>query len=275
MDPIEELSIAGGGVKGYAYLGALLQLERLGLLGKLRRVSGVSIGSLFASSLVLGYKMDELVKYIFDYDISEIKDIDVSGFLKRKSFLRGDKYRKFITDIIEKKVDKNITLRELYDKTEIELIIAVICVNDKSLKYISYKTDPDLDIITLIMMSSAIPGFLPPVQYNNKLYLDGGILDNNPVGCLSDKAIGICQKSKNKNRDIDVSNIIDFFSTILHILYSSIQNNIKNKHSRCIEVDNCGVDVLGFNIDKDLKLSLIQKGIHAVNEFIHKPPPST
>lgn len=273
MKPIEELSIAGGGVKGYAYLGALLQLERLGLLCNLKRISGVSIGSLFASAIVIGYKMDELTEYVFNYDISQIKDIDITGFIKRKSFLKGEKYKNFIIEIIEKKVDKNITLGELYEKTKIELIVAVICVNDRSLKYISYQTDPELDLVTLILMSSAIPGFLPPVSYNNKLYLDGGILDNNPVRCLSSDALGICQKSnKKKDKDIDVMNIFNFFSIILHILYSSIQNNIKKSHSNWIEVDNCDVDVLGFNINKDIKLSLIQKGIKAVDEFIHKSP---
>jgi len=263
---IEELSISGGGVKGYAYLGALLELERMGMLSKLKKISGVSIGSLFAASLAIGMKMCDLVEYTFNYDISEIKDLDIKGLIKRKSLLKGEKYVEFITNIITQKVDKDITLLELYEYSGIDLIVAVICLNDRCLNYISHKTDPDMKLITLIQMSSAIPGFLPPVSYNGKLYLDGGILDNNPVHCLSPDALGICQKSKDKKESIEIVTFIDYFSTIIRMIYSSIQSNVKSKHFNWIEVESKDVSVTSFNITKDQKMNLLINGIESVRK---------
>ncbi len=267
---IEELSISGGGVKGYAYLGALLELERMGMLSNLKKISGVSIGSLFAASLAIGIKMCDLAEFTFNYDISEIKDLDINGLVKRKSLLKGEKYVEFITDIISQKVDKDISLLEVYESSGIELIVAVICLNERCLKYISHKTDPEMKLITLIQMSSAIPGFLPPVTYNGKIYLDGGILDNNPVQCLSPGALGICQKSKDKKESTEVITFIDYFSTIIRMIYSSIQSNIRVKHSNWIEVETKDISVTSFNVTKDQKMGLLINGIESVKrKFNH------
>lgn len=267
---IEELSISGGGVKGYAYLGALYQLEKIGELNNLKKIIGVSIGSLFASALALGFKAKELINFLFEYNIKEIKDIDITGFLKRKSILKGEKFKEFVIKIIEQKANKDITLKDMYKLTGIELIVVVSCVNDKTVKYISHKTDPDLELLTLILMSSAIPGFLPPVLYNNKFYVDGGILDNNPIRFLSSNAYGICQKLKEKDKSIEINNFIDFFGAILQMIYKSLQNKIKRDHPNLIEVDYGNIQVTSFNITKDEKLSLINYGIISVEKFVNQ-----
>lgn len=265
---IEELSISGGGVKGYAYIGALYRLEEIGALKNLKKVIGVSIGSLFAVCLVLKLKVKELIDFFFEYDIKKIKDIDLVNFFNRKSLLKGEKYKEFVTNIIEKKVNKDISLNELYDMTGIELVIVVCCINKKNVEYISYKTDPDLSLINLIMMSSAIPGFFPPVQYKNNLYVDGGILDNNPIGKLGTNSYGICQKSRELVEEYNTYSFIDYFGSVLHMIYKNIQNNVNKDDPNLIKVECGNIKVTSFNISKDEKLSLIRYGINSVNEFI-------
>ncbi len=267
---IEELSISGGGVKGYAFLGALYRLEEKKALNDLKRIAGVSIGSLFAAALALGWRPKELLDFLFDYDIKTLKDIDITGLLSRKSLMKGEKFKKFVLMIIEKKVNKDITLVDLYNLTGIELIIAVSCVNDRTVKYMSHKTDPELELVTLIMMSSAIPGFFPPVMYNNKLYVDGGILDNHPIKCLSSDAYGIVQKSKEKKESREIMNFIDFGGSLLQMIYTSLQNKVRKDYPNLIEVEYGNVTITSFNITKDQKLSLIQYGIEAVDSFVNQ-----
>lgn len=270
---IEELSISGGGVKGYAFLGALYRLDELGALKNIKRIAGVSIGSLFAAALTLGFRPKELINILFDYNIKTLKDIDISGLIQRKSLLKGEKFKDFVISIIERKVNKDINLLDLYNLTGIELIVAVSCVNDRQVKYISYKTDPDIELINLIMMSSAIPFFFPPVLYKDKLYVDGGILDNHPIKCLSNNAYGIVQKSKKKKPIVEIKNFIDFGGAMLQMIYTSIQNKVKKDYPNLIEVEYGNVTITSFNITKDQKLSLINYGIEAVNTFINQKAP--
>ena len=53
--PYENLAFEGGGAKGYAYIGAVRVLEEEGIYPlNVRRVTGTSIGSMFAMFAALG-----------------------------------------------------------------------------------------------------------------------------------------------------------------------------------------------------------------------------
>lgn len=266
INNLKELSISGGGVRGYAYLGVLYHLDALGLLSNLEQISGVSIGSLFAVGLAIGWKPSELIDYLFEYDISKVKDIDIKNFFSSKSFLKGLKYRKFIEDIVQIKTPKETTLKQLYEKTKINLVIATACINDQRLKFISHETDPDIDLVTLIMMSSSIPGLFPPVEYKNKLYIDGAILDNSPK-LVSNNGLGICQECVSS--ECTITGVHDFFGNILYMVYDNlhIQQTKDNDPENWIKVKYGEIQVTSFNITKDEKLSLIMYGIDAAKKY--------
>ena len=53
--PYRNLVMEGGGIRGIAYGGALLELEQRGVLAGLRRVGGTSAGAIQAALLAVGY----------------------------------------------------------------------------------------------------------------------------------------------------------------------------------------------------------------------------
>lgn len=269
MNEINELAIGGGGIKGIAFVGALYQLEKSGLINNLKKISGTSIGAFIAVCLVIGYKPSELMDFLFEYDYSNLKDVDISGFLTRKGLMKGEKIKEFFQQFISKKEDPNITLEKLYEKYNIELIVVATCVNTQSPEYISYKTDPNLDIFTLICMSTAIPGFLPPVQYKNKLYIDGCVFNNLPMCVLSENAWGISSE-KEKSPFIPTENINYFthFTIFLKMMYSGFQKEKITKNKNIIRVKIGKIEVTSFNISKDDKFALIQYGIEAANRIL-------
>nr|XP_054768320.1 uncharacterized protein LOC129275875 [Lytechinus pictus] len=64
--PYENVVFEGGGSQGTAYIGAVIELERLGHLDKLRRFGGASVGSITAAMLALGHtseKFLDVMKY--------------------------------------------------------------------------------------------------------------------------------------------------------------------------------------------------------------------
>ena len=262
---MKELAIGGGGIKGLAFAGALYQLEKMGQLDNLERVSGTSIGSFLAVCLVSGIKMKDLLDQLFEYDFSKIKDIDLSGLLERKSVMKGKNLKEFFKEILSQKINPMTTLEELYKKTKIDLIVPVTCVNTRSVEYINHKTDPELDVFTLISMSSAIPGFLPPVFYKNKLYIDGCVFDDLPMSVLGEGAIGVTSlKNRHEFIETDKINTFTYFAIFLKIIYDNIQKD--NNYKNVIRIQTGKVEVTSFNITKDDKLTLINSGIRAVQK---------
>ena len=58
------VALAGGGLKGVAYIGALKAFEELGI--KIDYISGTSSGSMAASLYAMGCNPDEIKKIIFE-----------------------------------------------------------------------------------------------------------------------------------------------------------------------------------------------------------------
>lgn len=261
---MKELSISGGGVKGIAFVGALQYLESMNELNDLEIISGSSIGAFIATCIVVGYKINELISVIFEYDFSVLKDTDITNIFKRKSIFKGEELKKFYKYIISKK-SENITLKELYEKSKIKLIITSVCINTKSLKYLSHETEPDLDILTAVYMSSAIPGVFPPVNYKNKLYVDGGVLNNLPI--ISQNSWAISSKSENNEIENSKIDFFNFFTSILKIIY---QENQKINHKKIIYVDINKIEVTSFNINKDDKLTLLKLGYNSAKNYFIK-----
>ena len=67
------VAFEGGGIKGLAYIGAIKCLEDYGI--KIFKASGTSVGSIFASLVVAGYKSFELEEIIEQIDVNKILHI--------------------------------------------------------------------------------------------------------------------------------------------------------------------------------------------------------
>ena len=265
---IRELSISGGGVKGLAFLGTLYELERNNVL-KLEKVAGSSIGGFIASCLASGYEISSLIEEIFHYDLQGIKDVDLENMISNKSLMRGDNLDLFFRTILSKRINPDISLKELYNISKIELTVATWSLNSGSVKYINYKSHPELSLIHLIRMASAIPIILPPIKYHDSLYVDAGLVDNMPI--ISKDCWCLASKSSKSSKSGNTSNMT-FISYILKL--SKMFFSEKSNHSNIIYVDVGNVSVTSFNITKDQRLSLIQSGINSAREYINNKTPS-
>ncbi len=266
---IEELVISGGGVRGIAFLAVIYELEQRNALA-LRKIAGTSIGAFIAACLVAGFTAKELMDKLFEYDLSSLKDIDIKQSIENKSVLKGTKVKEFFESFLKEKIDPQITLYELYHKTGIEYYATTCCLNTKSVEYISFKTYPDLSLLQCVLMSSAIPGILPPVEYCNKLYIDGALLDNMPMRVMSENAVGIKSLTNQESEDILSGKVtlIDYCKAIIKMMYSQIRTEYHDR--KVIVVDTRDVTVTSFDITVDQKYTLVQMAKQAVDEFIKK-----
>lgn len=89
---------------------------------------------------------------------------------------------KLIGKIIAKKVNNpDYIFIELMDDYGIELVITATCLNDMNIECFNYENYPDLPIRDAVRMSISIPFYFETIHFNDKVYVDGGMLNNYPI----------------------------------------------------------------------------------------------
>jgi hypothetical protein len=259
---IEELCISGGSQKGLSYVGALKYLEEIKIIDfkKLKKLIGVSIGSYIASSVLIGYTLDELLEHVMDTDIPSFMDISVKN--SGVAILKGEKIRKWVHETIEKKCNVDITMLELYNMTGIEFIVATTCLED-GIVYIDYKNRPNMKLRDVIICSINVPFVFPPyiVKDENgidKTYIDGGLIDNFPMHLLGHRAIGITSE-KNKKTDIG-DHIFSYIKSLYDIMKHHIEDLKPHKSEFVYVLRSKDKSTINLNINRDQKITLFMNG---------------
>ena len=71
------IALSGGGVRGFAHIGALRALEDMGIVPQ--ALAGVSAGSVVAAFYAAGLKADEIYRTMNDADLKSFIQVDLSG----------------------------------------------------------------------------------------------------------------------------------------------------------------------------------------------------
>jgi predicted acylesterase/phospholipase RssA len=152
-------------------------------------------------------------------------------------------------------------------------------INDFKIEDISYKTHPNISVITALQMTCSLPVLVAPVCIENKCYIDGGIVCNYPLNkCLElynpDEILGI------KNQyDKNDSNRVDSNSTMLDFLMSFVFKMIQNmdtgdkqtviKNEIICKADFLSIDYLKTALHSmDVRKELFDSGTGFAKEFL-------
>ena len=168
------LALSGGGSRCIAQLGVMKYLEEQGI--KISAISGSSGGSIVGGLYANGMSAEEIFQ--------TLKEIDFKSHLKY-NLKNGSIYH--LRDAIS-------YFQEIFGVIDIkDLKIPFYCtITDYENGEAEYKTSGDL--VTLMMASSALVPIFAPVNFDDKVYVDGGFCDNlpsHPLKDISDYIIGI------------------------------------------------------------------------------------
>lgn len=155
------LTLGGGGARGSAHIGVLLEMERLGLKPDL--ITGTSIGGIVGSMLAAGLDVDAITDFMTDLRVVKAYDIP-----RQLSSLTDNK-------TLESLLVKTIGRPKFSD---LKLPFAVVAAGLHSKSQVVIDSG---DVITAVLATSAIPAILPPIEYNGELLIDGGVLNNTPI----------------------------------------------------------------------------------------------
>lgn len=271
IDKIDTLVLSGGSMKGIAHIGVLKALEEQNILKNIKIFAGSSIGSVVSALYIFGYTPDELNEFICLLDLKHFRNIDIDNFFQGFGVDDGQNFIMIIEKMMESKdINTHITFSELYKKTNIKLIMTSTCINDKTLHYISHETYPDMPVITGLRMSSSVPFWFVPVKYDNKLFIDGGIMNNYPINlfyeCI-DRVIGVYLDEIRENDNID--NLETFLKSIIECLFEGVSDTlIGNCRAQTIKLYLPKVSMLTATLDNETKIQLFKFGYNETLKFI-------
>lgn len=258
------LCISGGGVKGIAMLGATHYLAYDSrMLDNVNVYIGTSIGSVIALLLCMGLTPMQLFTKICKID--DFLSVDILNFLnftKTYGLLDITQFIKLVENVIIEKFGFIPTLKELYDLTGKRLIIVQTNATKSRTEYFDFETEPDCSCALAVKMSCSLPIIFEKVEYNDCLYVDGGVSDNFAIEYASKYGNVIGIRSVSSKGDIE-----DLFGYI-HRLFSIPVNKIedlqcnkidKSKHT-IIEVDTTSMNTISLKTDSDTKMSMFCQG---------------
>jgi predicted acylesterase/phospholipase RssA len=271
---IKHIVIPSGGAKGFHYYGALKYLNQCKFwkYKNIKTIYGTSVGGLFAVLISFGIKWEELDDFIINTNLEDFVNIDASNFLslfQSKGLILNSIIDDMFNVFLEKlNLDKSLTLKQHYDITKIELHMYTVNINVDPLKTVdlSYKTHPNLNVLTAIKMTIAIPFIIEPVIYKGGCYIDGALFEFKPVqkcisqtNCKLDEILLVEQDDewlRKINKINKESNIFDFSIAF-------IQNLLNYVSADKYKIDN--------NIPFRVKI-LYEKPLHTawIEGFKHK-----
>lgn len=158
------LALGGGAVLGAAHIGVLRAIEEQNI--KIDYISGTSIGAFVASFISFGKTWKELEQVA-----NKLKWTGISGLsLSKYGLISNEKLGELL---IEHLGDKNI------EDALIPLSIVVTDITNGE-KIILNKGS----VAKAVLASTAIPGVFQPVNLNDRILVDGGVVENVPTATV-------------------------------------------------------------------------------------------
>jgi NTE family protein len=289
------LVFSGGGVKGICFIGALLELEKLGFLKDIKNLAGTSVGSIIATLVALGFTPKEIKNMMLSkedskIDFNKIVDssnivLDIYHFINHYGVAYGDYIYQALGEVIKiKSNNPDYTFGELYRDRGIELIITATNLNKKNLVYFYHITYPDLPIRKAIRMSTSVPILYMPYIFNNEYYVDGGTLDNYILevfdgekpddiktryeGVTNIKTLGFKIISAELNAN-EINHLYDYaYSFVETFLAENARKDLlKNNLDRTVRIDTPAYPLKKFDLTLEEKKHLIKQGKKGVRAF--------
>lgn len=211
-NPIIGLTLSGGGMRGIAHIAVLKALEEYNL--KPHIISGTSAGSIVAAFYSFGKTPDEMM------------DIVKSTTFFSRSYLKLSKNGIFSSNFILKLLTDHFP----EDDFKILKIPIYIAATEMTHGIVDYFSEGPL--FQPLLASSSVPFILPPVRMGEKIYVDGGVLDNLPIEPIIDKCDFLIASHVNSISydELKKMSLMKEFDRILHL---AIAKSVYSKVNSC------------------------------------------
>lgn len=232
------LALGGGAVLGAAHVGVLRSLEELDI--PIHAIAGTSIGAFVAALYAFGKKWRDIKEIAVDLDWLDVSKMSLSKFGLLSNEKICSRTKELLGDVRFKDAPVPLAM--------------VSCDISRGEKVVFTEGD----IATAVMASTCVPAVFVPVESDDKLLVDGGIIENVPISPLKemnlDVIIGV---------DLNAQHTYKKPNNILDIVLNAIDITLLNATKLQTKEADILItpDLSEFNlIDTDQVNNLIAKG---------------
>lgn len=193
---IKNIVISGGGPAGLISYGAIKKLNQLGFWNRniLTAIYASSIGGFIGFLVAMDFEWQIIDDYIIERPWIKAFETLTTDILEIicNTGIDGEEIFSICTKPIlaAKELPHNITLKQLYDITKIDLCLTTTELNCSigfGAELISYRTYPDMTLNCALACTCALPMIFKPIFYGEKCFIDGGVINNFPLKiCIDD-----------------------------------------------------------------------------------------
>ncbi|BAQ12006.1 alpha/beta hydrolase [Bacillus sp. OxB-1] len=282
---------SGGGLKGFALVGAVQELEEKGY--RFQRLAGTSAGAILASFLAAGYTGKEIESMLTEMDFQSLLDprktVIPLPFMKwialywRMGLYQGKELEMWF---LEQLARKGVYTFADLPPGSLKLVASDL-TNGKLLilpdDLEQYGIDSgNFSIARALRMSCGIPYFFEPIRLQaagETIVVDGGVLSNFPMWIFDDEEqgrerplLGIkLSRRKEEMQGRTIDNALHLFEA----LFSAMKNAHDEKYiDRELEKDVVFIPVdnissTQFDLDEGQKDSLLETGRLRTRQFLN------
>lgn len=162
--PVIGLALGSGGARGFAHIGVIRTLEEAGI--QVNYLAGSSIGALVATMYGVGHSIATLETFAKLFKRKFYLDFTVS----RQGLIAGEKIESLVRLLAKSKTF-----------AELDYPVQVVATDLLTGEKVVIK---DGDVAKAVRASMSIPGIFKPVQWGERLLVDGGVVERVPVSVV-------------------------------------------------------------------------------------------
>lgn len=211
--PYRNMVFKGGGVRGIAYMGALEELDNLGVTEGVERVAGTSAGAITATLLSFRLTISQTIDVFNTLDLSQVpqksahssrggKIVNLANpgsykrLFEKYGWYSSEYFYQWISQTIAEQCNENerATFNDFAQLGFRDLYIVASNISRHRPEVFSMKTTPDVSVADAVRLSMSIPLYFEALRFdgsefgNGDYYVDGGLYDNYPLELFDDKS---------------------------------------------------------------------------------------
>lgn len=159
--PVLALVLGGGAARGFAHVGAIIELERNGIAPQI--VVGTSAGSFVGALYAGGYSGGALQYIAFGMTEDDLRDVIIPD----RGFVKGERLQDFVNRYLDNRAIEVLPRR-----------FAAVATNLQTGDPVAFNHG---NTGMAVRASSSIPGVFQPVRVSENEYVDGGLASPVPV----------------------------------------------------------------------------------------------
>jgi len=207
------LVLSGGGVKGAVHLGVMKAMNEHGV--KASFISGTSAGALAGVFCAAGYSSEKVLEIFSDQHIFSLNSFTWA----KPGLMNIETTMSFLEPYFGGKTFETL-------KQEMHIVATDLISGADT----TFSSGP---LIKPLLASCAFPFIFAPVEINDSVYVDGGVVNNFPVEVISKNATHILGVYVSPLRKIDTS----YFNNTVNVLDRVYR--ISNRHSSLEKLKDC------------------------------------